>query len=162
MTRRRLSEKQRIALSIYWGPKYCGATKGAYAAVEAVPERRELSCGDAKKLATLVRKYGRNVVAEAAGTIHSRGPGRRADRRSPLNKYHVAWLIDTWAKQARQAGSGTPIKDAVHLFYEVFVSEEEQRQAGHFQRWQKSIKKKRLQGRPSVQVKRQTADAKEN
>jgi hypothetical protein len=114
---------------------------------------------DVKKLARLVRKYGREFVANAAKTISVRGPGRPEDFEAPEHKSNVAWCIDTWAEEYRLAGSRTPIKDAEQALYDVmFCGDEVQRQEGHYDRWQKLFKKKRLKGRPYVQAEREAAD----
>jgi hypothetical protein len=133
-------------------------TADAKAAADAEPKPPELSPADAKRLRAMVRRYGRDLVAEAARTIPAPGPGRPPNFGSPLHKSNVAWWIDSYAEEFRLAGSRTPIKDAEHALYEIAVNDEEQRQPGHFQRWQKLIKKKRLLGRPIVQAEREVAE----
>jgi hypothetical protein len=71
---------------------------------------------------------------------------------------HLADLFDEWAEEFRRTGSRTPIKEAEHALYEMIFDDEQKRQPDHFKRWQKTTKKKRLQGRRDLVVANEAAD----
>jgi hypothetical protein len=114
---------------------------------------------DNKKLASLIRKYGRKRVADALTMIVPRSRGRPPRGLLPyFERMHLADWIDTVAEECRQSDSKTPIKDAVHQLYDLIFDAEQQRIPGHFARWQKAIKTKRLLGRRELQAVKAAAE----
>jgi hypothetical protein len=94
--------------------------RGAEAAMGAVPERPKLAPSDAKKLAALVRKYGREEVIAAAGSVAARGPGRPSRGLLPYyERMHAAQLLEEYAEEHRKAGSPKPYVDAAIQYYEM-------------------------------------------
>jgi hypothetical protein len=105
-----------------------------------------LSASDKKELARLVRKYGRRAVVEAAQKVALRGPGRPSRGFLPhYENMHLADWIEEQAEEHRQAGSRKPYTDAEIDLYDLQFSGE--KKPPDFQKWQKTIKKRRLQGR---------------
>jgi hypothetical protein len=100
-------------------------------------------------LARLVYRYGPDAVSAAVAKVPPKRPRGRPPRGN-LPQYenaHLAQCIDELAEEFRQHKSRTPIGDAEHALYEMIFTKEQQREDGHFVRWQKNIKKKRLDGR---------------
>jgi hypothetical protein len=110
------------------------------------PAQLSLSASDTKELTRLVRKYGRAVVATAAGTVLLRAPGRPSRGLLPYyERMHLAEWIEEQAEEHRQAGSRKPYTDAEIDLYDLQFSGEEE--SPDFQKWRKTIKKRRQQGR---------------
>jgi hypothetical protein len=121
----------------------------------------------AKGYTRLVSRYGDEAVAERMKVAIAPLPPRRGRGRPPrgnlpvLENMHLADWIDENAEEFRRDGSRTPIKDAEHALYEMIFDDEQKRKPDHFQRWQKNIKKKRLQGRRDLIVSRRIAAARD-
>jgi hypothetical protein len=115
---RNLSKREMI-LSMLCGPKYIKMTD-AEAAADAAPDRTELSPGDAKKLAALVRQYGWDKIAKAARSIVTRAPGRPSRGLLPYYErmHEVDWLEDV-AEERHKAESHKPYTDAATELYEM-------------------------------------------
>jgi hypothetical protein len=116
----------------------------------------QLSSEDRKRLRTLLRKYGRDQIIQVAKKIDvSQGRGRPP--RGDLPEYeriHFAQWIEEEAEERRQAGSKSPIKDALYGAFEMDVGElgkEERRNPGRFNRWLKTHKKKWQQGKRELE-----------
>jgi hypothetical protein len=108
--------------------------------------RPELSEPDLKELARLVRKYGSEPLAAAAKTIVPRSPGRPSRGLLPCyERMHLTDWIEETAEEHRQAGSRKPYTDAEIDLYDLQFSGEAK--PPDFQKWRKTIKKRRLQGR---------------
>jgi hypothetical protein len=111
----------------------------------------KLSESDQKKLARLVRKYGCEAVAAAAKKAPPAKPARGPGRPSRIfERMWLAGLIDEWAEENRQAGSRQPYKQAEIEYYDCCYSRDEQKRLD-FQKFQKKLKKDRLQGRQELQ-----------
>ena len=70
-----------------------------------------------KTLATLVKKYGAAVVAEAARTVASSSRARGRPRKGNVPRLEgiaLAYLFDDLVEQYRAAGSRHPKKAAMH------------------------------------------------
>jgi hypothetical protein len=107
---------------------------------------------DLKELARLVRKYGRSRIIAVAKNVSPSKLGRPTRGLLPyFEQIHLAQTIDEWAEEHRSRGSRKPITDAENELYEMSVEEELKKQPGHYVKWQKNIKKKRLEGRRQAQ-----------
>jgi hypothetical protein len=108
----------------------------------------ELSESDARTIARMIRKYGREVVIVAVGQIPP--SGKRGRPSLGMLTYYEAMHLAQWFEEAtdeyRSAGSRKPIRDAEIELYQMIVEEQQQRQSGYFERWRLNIKKKRLLG----------------
>jgi hypothetical protein len=116
-----------------------------------------LSERDQRALARLVRKYGQDAVMQAVEkALPKRGRGRPSRGNLPFfEDAHLADWFNDCVEEHRQRGSRSPIKDAEHDLYEIMMPEEQRREPGRFVKWQKNIKKKRLQGRRNLaEIKR--------
>jgi hypothetical protein len=104
---------------------------------------------DRNALVRLVHKFGKKAVIAAADQVSpKRGRGRPSRGDLPvLELIFLAQWFEEEEERQLQRGSKTPIKDAEHALYDLIFDPEQQRETGHFDRWQKQIKKKRLQGR---------------
>jgi hypothetical protein len=132
-----------------------------YPEIEDGPEPEPgLTAADTKELARLVRKYGRDVVADAARKVTLRGPGRPS--RSDLPYYermHLADWIEEYAEEYRQAGHRAPLKQAKLDVYEMlYAGKEGQRD---LEKFLKTIKKKHQQGRRELQEVKAAAQRRE-
>jgi len=108
--------------------------------------RGAAQCADTKELARLVRKYGRDAVAAAAQGVPLRGRGRPSRGLLPVYEMmHLADRIEELAEEHRQAGSRKPYTDAEIDYYDLEFSGE--KNPPDFQKWRKTIKKRRQQGR---------------
>ena len=108
--------------------------------------RSSLSASDAKELARLVGKYGPEVVAAEAHKVPLRGRGRPSRGDLPYyENMHLADWIEEQAEKHRQAGSPKPYTDAEIDLYDLRFSGE--KKPPDFQKWRKTIKKRRQQGR---------------
>jgi hypothetical protein len=122
MTRRRkrpptLSEIRSFSGRRYLRPKYPPRTDAVMA---AEPEPPELSPADAKTLAFLVRKYGREKIALAAWSLVTRGPGHPSRGLLPYyERMHEADWLEEVAEERRKAGSRKRYVDAATELYEM-------------------------------------------
>jgi hypothetical protein len=69
-------------------------------------------------LARLVRKFGRETVADYAMKV----PLPRPRGRQPLSfeeAYNLLWCIDRWTEEAREDGSKHPVADALKTACEI-------------------------------------------
>src|SRR4051812_32525540 len=107
---------------------------------------------DAKRLRTLVRRYGpdlmRQFVSEIDLSPQKRGRPPRGDL-PYLERMQFARRIEQEAEERRQAGSKSPIKDALMDVGEL--KKEEQRNPGRFDRWLKTHKKKWQRGKRDLE-----------
>jgi hypothetical protein len=121
----------------------------------------ELSASDTRKLERLVRKYGRDAVATAVGEIEvqePRGPGRPSRGLLPYyEKMHLADWIEDRAEEHRRAGSVKPYTNAEIDLYEMLYSGGEERR--DLNKFRKTRKKARLQGRRDLQQLRERLQA---
>lgn len=112
--------------------------------VEEVPPQAgpELSAGDRKVLARLIRKYGGDTVVAAAKVLPpGRGPGRPSRGLLPYyERMHLTEWIEEQAEEYRQKGSTAPYKDAEREMYQMRYGNDEPRKG-------RTIKKLRQQGR---------------
>jgi hypothetical protein len=125
-----------------------------------------LSPEDYKKLATLVRKYGRELIAESAlaANLALRGPGRprvRGPSARMLAYYErlsLTNMLEQWAEEFRAKGSKQPYFDAAMEMYPLELDPEhnEERQKERSSKgtegafiaaYLKRVKKLRLRGR---------------
>lgn len=138
------------------GPKYQIPTEPEPALSEA----------DERRLARLVRKYGRELVAERALVVKPRARGRPVgsgkDGDDPrLTKMHEADWIEEVAEEYRQAGSLSPYTDAE---LELFVLQFGEAEAGKLAEWRENLrrfrttlKRKRYQARRDREQARASA-----
>jgi hypothetical protein len=80
-----------------------------------------------------------------------RGVGRPYNAEPLWDRIWLAEMLHEAAVRKRAEGSRKPMADAVRDLYEIAVDEKQQQQPGHFLRWEKSIKKRRLRGRRELQ-----------
>jgi hypothetical protein len=107
---------------------------------------RSLSDQDGKLFARLLRKYGWDTLA-ANKNMPLRSPGRPKRGHLPLHEaMHFAQCFEGVIAERREAGSKKPVRDAEIEMYNVIFSDEERRQPGHFERWRRTVKNKRLWG----------------
>ncbi len=106
----------------------------------------ELSAGDTKALARLIRKYENKTVVAAAKVLPpGRGPGRPSRGLLPYyERMHLTEWIEERAEEHRQNGSTKPYIEAEIDLYEMFFGEETPRD---LQKFRRTIKKSRQQGR---------------
>jgi hypothetical protein len=128
------------------GPKYDLEHKDT----QVAKSRQELSSSDARELARLVGKYGREAVVAVARAVVPRGPGRPSRGLLPYyERMALTDWIETVADEYRRAGSVQPYKDAELDLYELeYGGQEELRDVQKFRR---TIKKARQQGRRDYQ-----------
>jgi hypothetical protein len=124
------------------GPKYANSTSPASALLQ--------SAADTKNLRRLIAKYGSADVRDAALKIgdellstRRRGRGRPS---KVLDDMHLAAWIYERGEEYRRAGSKKPIEEAELELYNMEFDKSEQKQAGHYVRWQKLTKDQRLRG----------------
>jgi hypothetical protein len=112
--------------------------------VEEVPPQAgpELSAGDRKVLARLIRKYGGEAVVAAATVLPpGRAPGRPSRGLLPYyERMHLTEWIEEQAEEYRQKGNTAPYKDAERDMYQMRYGSNEPRKG-------RTIKKLRQQGR---------------
>jgi len=127
----------------------------------------ELTPHDRKELSRLVRKYGRNEIIAEAKKIPL--PGKRGRPRIDPEEArefdeNIAEFISKYAEMHRAAGSKKAVEDAFRDLYNEFVDQETQRQPGHFDRWLRTLKRRRSNVRLEIEaalaVARETARAK--
>jgi len=129
-----------------------------YAALQqTVPTEPKIAESDRKVLARLVSRYGRKMITALAQEIPP--PGRRGRPSRGLLPYyermHLAHWFEDGIAERREAGSRTPVQDTEHELYNLLFDREQQRQDGHFERWRKSTKKKRLIGQRELRELRE-------
>jgi len=111
---------------------------------------------DTKKLATLVRKYGRAAVVDSAKKVDTTDKRGRPLRRNPyFERVSLAWWIEKYMEEHRARGSRHPYRDTITDLYEMEHDEKERRRPGHFAKFEKNIKKKWLQGRRELREMRE-------
>jgi hypothetical protein len=119
----------------------------------------------AQSLTRLVSKYGRQFLSATIRHVdpHTNSPREESisapvkrEKRSVGRPYMgqpwrdrvwLASVLNDWAEENRQDGSRKPMFDAEYTLYEFSFDEKQRRQPGHFERWRKQIKKKRLRGK---------------
>jgi len=117
-----------------------------------------LSDAHAKKLATLVRKYGPEAIAKAAKAVVTRKPGRPSRGDFPYyERMHLADWLEERAEEHRAAGSRKPYTDAEIELYELLYGGEEEKR--DLQKFRKTIKKARHRGRLELQEVREALKA---
>lgn len=99
-------------------------------------------------LARLVGMYGPDVIASEANKIEAPRVGRRPRGNLPIfeDMALARWFEDV-VGEYQEAGSRKPVFEAELDLYHISFDEVEQRKSGHFERWRKTTKKKRLRGR---------------
>jgi hypothetical protein len=118
--------------------------------------RSSLLASDAKELARLVRKYGREPIAAAAHEVPLRGRGRPTRGLLPdYERMHLADWIEEQAEEHRLAGHRAPYKRAVNDLYDLLYGGG--RQDRDPEKFAKTIKKKYLQGRRDLQLVKEAA-----
>jgi len=121
---------------------------------EAVTAEQEMTPHDRKELARFVRRYGRHIVLEAARMIpEPRRRGRPSRGDEPYEEaINIAECLFVWAEEHREEGSTKPIEDALRDLYDVLVCDKKQRQPGHFEKWCRTIKRKRSRVRQEAEA----------
>jgi hypothetical protein len=105
-----------------------------------------MSDADQKELARLIRKYGLEVLTAVGKTLRPRGPGRPPKLSDCLERMHLADWIDQRAEEL--AGETLyPFQAAEAELFEMTESIAKARRGGSLDKWRKSIKEQRLQGR---------------
>ena len=135
---------------------------GADAEVEGVTKKEQpetLTPDDTKKLARLVRKYGRRMIAEAAQKVRTKGPGRPY---FPFERAHFAEWFEEVEAEYREAGSKQPFIEAAFLLYEWEIDEAERREPGRFERFLATVKNKRKRGKKDLALLRELHQRRED
>ncbi|MFO1099293.1 MAG: hypothetical protein U1E81_13745 [Xanthobacteraceae bacterium] len=113
-----------------------------------------------KRLATLVKKYGAGVVAEAAKTVGpSHGPGR--PKRGQLPRFEgiaLAQFFDELIGEHRTAGRRFPERDALHELFE-FTHPSRRDDPAAFKRFVSTTKRKIPQSRRDLKAAIERAGA---
>jgi hypothetical protein len=120
---------------------------------------KQLSKADERTLGRLAKKYGRETIAEAAKRIPLPRPAGRPSRglEPYWERVNLADWIEEAAEEHRAAGSRKPYEDAEVELFQLTRSPEEQREPGAFQRFQKTLRRKRAEGRRGLELARETA-----
>jgi hypothetical protein len=163
---------------MFWSP-FSGRKK--YPHIETTADAKagtELCGDDAKTLAFLVRKYGREKIALAARSLLTRGPGRPSRGLLPYyERMHEADWLEEIAEEHRNAKSRKPYVDAATELYEMKFGKPQRDKDGKLRYlmfyddhgspvygkapevagFLSTIKKKRQRGRRELQAVREAA-----
>ncbi len=131
-----------------------------YAPEEPTPPDR-MDPRHVKTLATLVKKYGAAVVAEAAGMVASSSRARGRPRKGNLPRLEgiaLANLFDDLVEQYRAAGSRHPKKAAMHELFEI-AHPSRRNDVAALSRFTRTTKRKLPQGRRDLKAALERAAA---
>lgn len=106
---------------------------------------------DLKSLSRLIRKYGSSAVSNQASKVVPRGPGRPSRGDLPLfESIHLAQWLEETAAEHRSNGVRNFMAAAINDLFELTIDEHEQKETGRYERFEKTTRRKLIEGRKAL------------